>query len=181
MSAKACTSGKTVLDLWKLADSTDRQLYTVKRSVGNNPSIIGVRRAPGSGCPSPIGTLHPWRDADTRATAVVPLQVNVTIVDVGRTTEGCAAYLSVGSASIGWCQTTTSGLGTASSPGAASWLLENVPGQPGYVYISNEARRAAGCAMRYLGASATNCSATETGLYALANPNAILTWQLIRV
>ena len=34
--------------------------------------------------------------------------------------------------------------------------------------------------MRYLGAS-TNCSVLETGLFALANPNAILTWQLVRV
>ena len=34
--------------------------------------------------------------------------------------------------------------------------------------------------MRYLGAS-TNCSAIETALFAIANPNAILTWQLIRV
>ena len=43
MSAKSCASSKNVLDLWKLADNTDRQLYTVKRTVGTNPSIIGVR------------------------------------------------------------------------------------------------------------------------------------------
>ena len=42
MSAKACTSGKTVLDLWKLADNTNRQLYTVKRTTGTDPGIIGV-------------------------------------------------------------------------------------------------------------------------------------------
>ena len=44
MSAKACTSGKTVLDLWKLADSTNRQLYTVKRTTGTDPGIIGVKK-----------------------------------------------------------------------------------------------------------------------------------------
>ena len=44
-----------------------------------------------------------------------------------------------------------------------------------------QARAAAGCGMRYLGASATNCTNQETGLYALANPLALLKWQLIRV
>ena len=67
-----------------------------------------------------------------------PLQANVTIVDVGRTAEGCAAYLSVGTATVGQCQNTVSGLGSSTSAGAQNWLLENVPGQPGYVYISNE-------------------------------------------
>ena len=67
-------------------------------------------------------------------------QVNVTIVDVGRTAEGCAAYLSVGSATQGWCQTTTSGLGSSTSPGAQNWLLTDVPDEPGMVYISNEVR-----------------------------------------
>ena len=42
MSAKSCASGKTVLDLWRLADNTDRQLYSVKRTTGTNPGIIGV-------------------------------------------------------------------------------------------------------------------------------------------
>ena len=138
------------------------------------------------------------------------LQANVTIVDIGRTAEGCAAHLAVGTATVGQCQNTVSGLGSATSAGANSWLIENVPGQPGFVYISNEvrvrcgecarrrictlaaplqcahtlacvqARRAAGCGMRYLGAS-TNCSVIVTALFALANPSAILTWQLIRV
>ena len=34
--------------------------------------------------------------------------------------------------------------------------------------------------MRYLGAS-TECSAISTALFAIADPKAILTWQLIRV
>ena len=67
-------------------------------------------------------------------------QVDVTIVDIGRTTEGCAAHLSVGTATVGQCQNTVSRLGTAASPGAKNWLLENVPGEPGMVYISNEVR-----------------------------------------
>ena len=133
----------------------------------------------------------------------------MAIVDVGRTAEGCAAHLAMGTATVGQCQNTVSGLGSATSPGANSWLLENVPDQPGFVFISNEvrcgsalfgkrlcvrrppcmpwyphpclqARRAAGCNIRYLGAS-TNCSVISTALFAIANPNAILTWQLIRV
>ena len=68
------------------------------------------------------------------------LQANVTIVDVGRTAEGCTAYLSVGTVTVGQCQTTTTGLGSSASPGAQNWLLENVPGLPGYVYISNEVK-----------------------------------------
>ena len=42
MSAKSCASGKTVLDLWKLADSTGRQLYTVAAVGGTASSVIGV-------------------------------------------------------------------------------------------------------------------------------------------
>ena len=44
MSAKSCASGKSVLDLWKYADDTNRQLYSVKRTVGTDPYIVGVRR-----------------------------------------------------------------------------------------------------------------------------------------
>ena len=138
MSAKACASGKTVLDLWKLADQTNRQLYTVKRTVGTNPGIIGVRFI--------FAQRHSQRrvhcpSIQLHGECLLPSpQANVTIVDVGRTSEGCAAHLSVGTATVGQCQNSASGLGSAASPGAQSWLLENVPGQPGYVYISNEVR-----------------------------------------
>ena len=43
-----------------------------------------------------------------------------------------------------------------------------------------QARRAAGCGMRYLGAS-TNCSVIETAVFAIGNVNALLKWQLVRV
>ena len=87
------------------ADTTDRQLYTIRDTRGG-ASIIGV---------------------------------NVTIQNVGRTAEGCDAHLAVGAASVGQCQTsTTSGMGSAASPGATNWRLDNVPGQPGMVLISNE-------------------------------------------
>ena len=88
------------------ADTTDRQLYTIK-DTGGGASIIGV---------------------------------NVTIQNVGRTTEGCDAHLAVGAASVGQCQTSTSGLGSAASPGAQKWRLDNVPGEPSMVLISNEVR-----------------------------------------
>ena len=102
------------------------------------------------------------------------------MVNIGRASEGCGGYLAVGSASVGQCATTNALVGTSSSsPGAQSWLIENAD-EPGMVYISNEARRAAGCAMRYLGAS-PNCSVIETGLFALANTQASLKWQLIFV
>ena len=42
MSAKSCASGKTVLDLWKQTDQTDRQLYSVQRASSTGVSIIGV-------------------------------------------------------------------------------------------------------------------------------------------
>ena len=68
------------------------------------------------------------------------LQVNATIVDVGRTAEGCAAHLSVGSASAGECGVTITGLGSASCPGVQRWVLEAVPGEAGMVFIKNEVR-----------------------------------------
>ena len=43
-----------------------------------------------------------------------------------------------------------------------------------------QARAAAGCDVRYLGAS-TSCAVTGTGLYALSNATAILRWQLTTV
>ena len=116
MSAKACTSGKTVLDLWKFADNTNRQLYSVARTVGTNPGIIGV-----SLCVWEVGaSTHVGRRLATCPLLCVwlpPPQANVTIVDVGRSNEGCAAYLSVGTATVGQCQNTVSGLGSSTSPG----------------------------------------------------------------
>ena len=64
------------------------------------------------------------------------LQANVTIVDVGRAAEGCAAHLVVGSATQ--CATVTARLGTADGIGAQKWVLTDVPGSDGLVYISNE-------------------------------------------
>ena len=69
-----------------------------------------------------------------------PPQANVTIVDIGRTAEGCAAHLAVGSASVGQCAVTTTGLGSSTSPGAQRWVLEAVPGEAGMVYISSQVR-----------------------------------------
>ena len=42
-----------------------------------------------------------------------------------------------------------------------------------------QARAAAGCATRYLGASPSS-SAAETGLFALGDTQALIKWQLIR-
>ena len=240
MSAKACASGKTVLDLWKVADQTNRQLYTVKRASGSG-SIIGVRArtdrrpAPPHPASPPSRPVNPASNQTRMLLAcllagLLALQVNTTLVNSGRASEGCAAYVSVGSASTGWCQITTAGLGTTTSPGAEQWVLEAVPGETDMVYVSNwvrggrgaggwavgrsvwglvcyrcvesiagrrppdpptphpltnpnprlQARAAAGCGMRYLGAS-TNCSVIETGLYAIGNVNALLKWQLVRV
>ena len=115
MSAKACTSGSDVLDLWKIADSTNRQSYTVKRTSGSGLGIIGV-------------SMHEWILKTTRSglgrrhvkghlpRVGCPTQINTTIVDMGRATEGCNAYLSVGTVAVGQCQTTTSGLGSSASP-----------------------------------------------------------------
>ena len=66
------------------------------------------------------------------------LQVDTTIVSIGRTAEGCAAHLSVGSATVGQCAVTTTKFGSAASPGAHRWVLEAVPGEAGMFYISNE-------------------------------------------
>ena len=68
------------------------------------------------------------------------LQVNTTIINVGRTGEGCAAHVSVGSASAGQCVMTTVGLGSATSPGVQQWVLDAVPGEAGMVYIRNAVR-----------------------------------------
>ena len=50
-----------------------------------------------------------------------------------------------------------------------------------HVNAPPQARAAAGCRVRYLGAS-TDCGAITTGLYGLDDqPAALLQWQLIRV
>ena len=106
LSAKSCASGSAALDMWRVADTTGRQLFSVKRASGGGAGIMGV---------------------------------NVTIADVGRTSEGCAAFLTVGSATAGQCAITIARLGSAAGIGAQKWVLEAVPGgQPGLVYISNE-------------------------------------------
>ena len=106
MTAKPCSGGQTVLNLWASPDTTGRQLFSVKRASGGGAGIMGV---------------------------------NVTIADVGRTSEGCAAFLTVGSATAGQCAITIARLGSAAGIGAQKWVLEAVPGgQPGLVYISNE-------------------------------------------
>ena len=69
----------------------------------------------------------------------VPLGTNVTFANVGRTSEGCASYLSV-AAAAGQCSNTKVLLGSKTGLGAASWEIQNVPGQPGYVYITNAVR-----------------------------------------
>ena len=43
-----------------------------------------------------------------------------------------------------------------------------------------QARRAAGCNMRYLGAL-PDCNAISTALFAFSHPTALLKWELIRV
>ena len=101
-------------------------------------------------------------------------------VNIGRASEGCGGYLAVGSATVGQCANTNALVGSSSSAaGAQSWLIENAD-EPGMVYISNEARRAAGCNMRYLGAN-PDCSVIETGLFALGHSTALLKWRLIFV
>ena len=179
MSAKACSSGQNVLDLWAYTDNTNRQLFQI----------------------SGYGTG-------------VPIGINVTFVNVGRTTEGCANYLSV-AAAAGQCSNNKVQLGSKTSLGATVWEIQNVPGQPGHVYITNavrrpggvfeggggllgastysketvltpphptaplQARRAASCT-QYLGAS-TTCNNIEAGMYSAGDPNAIVKWQLIKV
>ena len=142
MSAKACASGLAVLDVWKIFDGSNRQLFAVKRASGSDPNVIGVSIW--------MSVQQCWLQAGGYARCQQPLifcvclvllaaaQVNTTIVDVGRTAEGCAAHLSVGSASVGQCAVTTTGLGSSAAPGAQRWVLEAVPGEAGMVYISNQ-------------------------------------------
>ena len=59
---------------------------------------------------------------------------------MGRSNEGCDAHLSVGTVTVGHCQTSTSGLGSVALAGAETWRLDNVPGEPNMVYISSEVR-----------------------------------------
>ena len=103
---------------------------------------------------------------------------NVTMVDVGRTAEGCANYIGV-AAAAGQCSNTKVLLGTKASVGATAWEIQWVPGQPGCVYISNAARSAS-CLKRYLGASA-NCSSVTLGLFARFDASALTQWQLYKV
>ena len=45
MSSKSCTTNPSVvlrLDLWAVADTTNRQLYTVLPTTGNGVGIIGI-------------------------------------------------------------------------------------------------------------------------------------------
>ena len=173
MSAKACSSGQNVLDLWAYTDNTNRQLFAVSGYGGTN----------------------------------------VAFMNVGRTSEGCANYISV-AAAAGQCSNTKVQLGSKTGLGAIAWEIQNVPGQPGYVYITNavrrlmgyeggggllgastysketvltpphptaplQARRAASCT-QYLGAS-TTCNNIEAGMFSAGDPNAIVKWQLIKV
>ena len=98
-----------MLDVW-IDGASNRQLFSVVPSLASGGAASGI-----------VG-------------------VNLTIVNIGRTGEGCAAtYASVASVSPSWCAVTSAGLGTASSPGAQRWALENVPGGgPNLVYISNQ-------------------------------------------
>ena len=52
------------------------------------------------------------------------------------------------------------------------------PPPPPSPLLPMQARSAAGCSMRYLGAS-PNCTFTETGMFAIGS-SALLKWQLIR-
>ena len=73
----------------------------------------------------------------------LPLGINVTFMNVGRASEGCASYLSV-AAAAGQCSNNKVQLGSQTSLGATFWEIKNVPGQPGYVYITNAVRRPGG-------------------------------------
>ena len=138
MSAKACSSGQNVLDLWAYTDNTNRQLFAVSGYGGTN----------------------------------------VAFMNVGRTSEGCANYISV-AAAAGQCSNTKVQLGSKTGLGAIAWEIQNVPGQPGYVYITN-AVRSASCLKRYLGSSA-NCSSVTLGLFSNGDGSALTQWQLYKV
>ena len=102
---------------------------------------------------------------------------NVTMINVCRTADGCSAYASVGSAAN--CAATDVAMGTEASVGATAWEIQWVPGQPGYVYITN-AVRSASCLKRYLGSSA-NCSSVTLGLFSNGDGSALTQWQLYKV
>ena len=42
LSAKSCASGKLAIDLWAVADNTNRQLFSAKPSSGSQLGIVGV-------------------------------------------------------------------------------------------------------------------------------------------
>ena len=109
MSAKPCSGGQTVLNLWASPDTTGRQLFEISGVAGGGGGAL--------------------------------LATNATLVNVGRTREGCAGYVGVASATAGQCSNTgVLLLGSRSGLGAASWSVQNVTGEPGYVYITNAVR-----------------------------------------
>ena len=110
MSSKSCAADPSVvlrLDLWAVADTTNRQLYTVMPTTGSGVGIVGTP---------------------------------VTIRNVGRSNEACAAFATEGSTSQ--CGDTTALMGDKAGPGATQWILDAIEGEPGMVYIYNQVCRA---------------------------------------
>jgi len=111
------------------------------------------------------------------------LRTPLTLASAGRAAGGarCPAYLQPRNTAT--CAATQVLLGFSSAKTAATlrWVLEPVPGQPGVVYVRVEARPA-GCAVRYLGASAAKgCSDLRVGLFAKNDKSALLSWRLLAV
>ena len=111
-----------------------------------NKGYLSAKPCAGTGGPTGLD-LWAYADNSNRqlweisgAGTKLPIGENVTLLNDGRIWEGCASFASVAGAK-GQCSNTGVLLvGDPHQAGAANWVVNNVTGEPGFVYITNSVR-----------------------------------------